>query len=117
MTEERMICERKSYIPASYEPFNIVEAEWTSWAPVEPAPPKDWRPFCFNEFGYNDICEGRHQVNWMGYVQKELEDECINCPYRKHTEPEKVEFIGHLSIEKIEEKMKDCEDIEKRFTI
>lgn len=50
----------------------------------EPAPTKDWKPFCFDEYtpADDDFCPGVHQTNWMGYIQPELEENCIECPHR-----------------------------------
>lgn len=47
--------------------------------------PKDWKPFCFDEHIPADaeFCPGVHQTTWMGYIQPELQENCIKCPYRK----------------------------------
>lgn len=52
---------------------------------TEPAPPKDWNPLCFDEHSLADseFCDGVHDVNWLGYVQKELCEACQKCPRRK----------------------------------
>lgn len=79
MTEEsiRMICVEKEMVT-----FDCIHS--IDWVPIEPAPPKDWKPLCFDEHSYADdkFCSGVHQTNWMGYVQPELEENCVDCPHR-----------------------------------
>ena len=48
MTEERMICVKQTTMIRGLE---II------WLPVEPAPPKDWLPFCHKDKG-NGKCVG-----------------------------------------------------------
>lgn len=60
-----------------------------SWDETDvPVPPKDWRPMCFDDHSYADSehCDGEHETNWMGYIQKEFRDGCVNCPFRKKEE-------------------------------
>ena len=84
MTEERIIRVTKVGLEfleeQRYDPTYVI----AFWHELEPAPPKNWRPLCFDEnTGANEeYCNGVHETNWMGYIQKELEDNCRKCPYR-----------------------------------
>jgi len=63
MTEKRMIC--------TLDPDVIGRNLF--WKPVEPAPPKDWRPFCFTS-----ACK-RGESHGIMSMDKEP---CLSCPYR-----------------------------------
>lgn len=70
MTERmiRLKFEREHY-PVSYGgPYHI------RWEDTEPAPPKDWRPACYN---YSELVEGCGQIPFTD------KPECRECPYRK----------------------------------
>ena len=76
MTEERMICEfhrRTMYGPGD---------DW--WEPVEPAPPKDWKPRC-----YVPIIDAPEGGCWFELdvfkdgVTQTFNAPCNECPYRK----------------------------------
>jgi hypothetical protein len=43
-----------------------------NWNDLELAPPKDWRPFCFHLYQFDDC-----------YTMADENDYCRNCPYRK----------------------------------
>lgn len=45
---------------------------------IEPAPPKDWRPYCFSESPLG-VCGGAIDIDSLGY----LGNRCKKCPYRK----------------------------------
>lgn len=78
MTEVRMICVRKGAEPYPVELPNGKKAWYDSrnWVPVEPAPPKDWHPYCFNK----NCCTTKH----LG-ILSDMEP-CKSCPYRKMEE-------------------------------
>ncbi len=58
---------------------------------LEPAPAEGWKPLCFDEHSMADeeYCDGVHETNWMGYIQPELEENCVECIHRKKKEYEK----------------------------
>jgi hypothetical protein len=66
MSEERMICEK------SNDDFD------GEWFPVEPAPPEDWRPFCYFNYVEEGGCLGMPD----GKIETDCET-CQQCPYRK----------------------------------
>jgi hypothetical protein len=77
---DRKICEKKvGQYPAT---------PTVSWIPVETAPPKYWRPFCYDS--YDD--EGNQHDGCVGWRKKPIEEQsgpCQFCIY-KDSETEKV---------------------------
>lgn len=85
MNEERMICvkTRETKIKNGV----LLPHQKYKWEPIEPAPPKDWRPCCF--VGDN-ICMGMDKQG--DYFEKycpqkinldNMSTECFDCPFRK----------------------------------
>ena len=76
MTEERILRVIREgcieSIPDVSKPFDELES----------APPKDWRPICFDNLVDGGKCSGEKRVNCYGVIQKEFELECEKCPYR-----------------------------------
>lgn len=75
MAEVRMICVRAGQEPHLVKTPNGKMA-WNDlrcWIPVEPAPPKDWRPACFN---YSELVAGCSQIPFTN------KPACQECPYR-----------------------------------
>jgi len=76
MTEERMICKRTRTVCYPHSEDGSTQLQtggiecWTRWIPVEPAPPKDWKPDCYEE------------VKCQTY-ESELPTRCDFCLYRK----------------------------------
>ena len=68
MTEERMIC--------TLDPE--VLGRNLFWKPVEPAPPKDWRPVCYSGW-HGEPCGGR----FIELGSRRIRPECEGCPYHK----------------------------------
>jgi len=62
MTEKRMIC--------TLDPD--VLGRNLFWKPVEPAPPKDWRPYCFDK-----RCCKKENLGILSDMGP-----CKSCPYR-----------------------------------
>jgi len=58
----------------------LTDEEWNAYQKaLEPnyiQMPKDWRPFCFNDYGNGIICYGVSSP-------KHWSKECENCPFRK----------------------------------
>lgn len=48
------------------------------WVPVEPAPPKDWKPWCFGTYENPDECVG----TWSP-LRPVINARCEKCPFRK----------------------------------
>ncbi len=71
MTEERMICE-KSHREINHPEHGEITEIW--WCPVEPAPPKDWVPVCYN---YSELVKGCAQIPFTD------KPECRKCPYHE----------------------------------
>lgn len=67
MTEERMIC--------TLDPE--VLGRNLFWKPVEPAPPKDWRPYCYSDSPIG-VCMDKNAE-----PEGRLGERCKICPYRK----------------------------------
>lgn len=66
MTEERMICRA---IKATHGEVTEIR-----YYPEEPAPPKDWKPYCFSDFDKDGKCE--HDEYYMMAS-------CDKCPFTK----------------------------------
>ena len=89
MTEERMIRIEASYPrkkisyrielgdASSQLGADVIEKECRV-GDLEPAPPKDWRPYCFSESPLG-VCGGAIDIDSLGY----LGNRCKKCPYRK----------------------------------
>ena len=92
MTEERIIVTNELLTESANRAGDFKAFLLILSAKAELAPPKDWRPLCFDEnTGANEeYCNGVHETNWMGYIQKELEDNCRKCPYRLQPQERQV---------------------------
>ncbi len=83
MTKERMICERHrtTCYPLSEDGSYHLKTGgvecWSSWEPVKPASPEDWKPYCYDE--EHNICSLVGLVNEPPKCWKE-------CPYRKRSD-------------------------------
>lgn len=74
MSEEQLIISY-AIIERTFEKADDAKAQWLMITSIsEPAPPKDWTPFCFSE-----ACERGESLGVMS-MDKEP---CKSCPYRK----------------------------------
>lgn len=71
MTEERMICE-KSHREINHPEHGEITEIW--WCPVEPAPPKDWKPICFF---------GSEKCIFPTQIESRFDESCKHCPFKK----------------------------------
>lgn len=70
MTEERAMISY-SIIERTFDKAGDAKAQWLMIQAIsEPAPPKDWRPYCFDQFEW---CLGK--MNPISIV-------CEQCPHR-----------------------------------
>lgn len=77
MTEERMIrVVRKDFVRGGVDDGELIPymLSYIKWNELEPAPPKDWTPYCYDES--KEVCTMLGLVNEPPKCWKE-------CPYRK----------------------------------